>query len=119
MIRPGWISVKFPKRALLTLANESFTEEDSLSDLRHVLVDEFQDTSHGQFELLENLTKGWDSESGKTIFLVGDPMQSIYRFRQAEVSLFRRVQQYGLGQLLPESLTLNETFVPSLRSLIG
>ena len=98
------------QRALLTLANESFTEEDSLSDLRHVLVDEFQDTSHGQFELLENLTKGWDSESGKTIFLVGDPMQSIYRFRQAEVSLFRRVQQYGLGQLLPESLTLKRNF---------
>ena len=98
------------QRALLTLANESFTEEDSLSDLRHVLVDEFQDTSHGQFELLKNLTKGWDSESGKTIFLVGDPMQSIYRFRQAEVSLFRRVQQYGLGQLLPESLTLKRNF---------
>ncbi|MEC8255430.1 MAG: UvrD-helicase domain-containing protein, partial [SAR324 cluster bacterium] len=85
-------------------------EEDSLSDLRHVLVDEFQDTSHGQFDLLENLTKSWDSESGKTIFLVGDPMQSIYRFRQAEVSLFRRVQQYGLGQLFPESLTLKRNF---------
>ncbi|MEC7221214.1 MAG: UvrD-helicase domain-containing protein, partial [SAR324 cluster bacterium] len=98
------------QRALLALANESFTEEDGLSDLRHVLVDEFQDTSHGQFELLKNLTKGWDSESGKTIFLVGDPMQSIYRFRQAEVSLFRRVQQYGLGQLFPESLTLKRNF---------
>ena len=98
------------QRALLTLADESVAEEDNLSDLRHVLVDEFQDTSHGQFELLETLTKGWDSQSGKTIFLVGDPMQSIYRFRQAEVSLFRRVQQIGLGQLHPESLVLKRNF---------
>ena len=98
------------QRALLTLAVENVTDDDSLSDLRHVLVDEFQDTSHGQFELLKTLTKGWDSQSGKTIFLVGDPMQSIYRFRQAEVSLFRRVQQYGLGQLHPESLLLKLNF---------
>ena len=98
------------QRALLTLSDESVAEEDNLLDLRHVLVDEFQDTSHGQFELLETLTKGWDSQSGKTIFLVGDPMQSIYRFRQAEVSLFRRVQQIGVGQLHPESLVLKQNF---------
>ena len=98
------------QRALLTLAGDNVDEDDNLSDLRHVLVDEFQDTSHGQFELLENLTKGWNPQSGKTIFLVGDPMQSIYRFRQAEVSLFWRVQQYGLGQLHPESLVLKRNF---------
>jgi ATP-dependent exoDNAse (exonuclease V) beta subunit len=86
------------------------SNEGNSLDLCHVLVDEFQDTSHGQFELLETLTQGWEPQSGKTIFLVGDPMQSVYRFRQAEVSLFRRVQQYGIGLLHPESLVLQRNF---------
>ena len=56
--------------------------------LRHVLVDEFQDTSEAQVRLLESLTAGWEPGDGRTLFLVGDPMQSIYRFRNAEVGLF-------------------------------
>mgnify|MGYP003389463336 CR=1 FL=1 len=54
--------------------------------IKHLLVDEFQDTSQLQFTLIKSLINGWEENDGKTLFFVGDPMQSIYRFRQADVS---------------------------------
>ena len=45
--------------------------------IEHLLVDEFQDTSRSQFNLLESLTGQWSDELGRTLFLVGDPQQSI------------------------------------------
>lgn len=74
--------------------------------LRHLLIDEFQDTSPLQVELLKRLTNGWEDDPERSVFLVGDPMQSIYRFRKADVGLFLRVRQRGLGRLKPESLRL-------------
>jgi ATP-dependent exoDNAse (exonuclease V) beta subunit len=76
------------------------------SRIEHLLVDEFQDTSRIQFELLEKLTAEWQTGDGRTLFLVGDPMQSIYRFRQAEVGLFLWVEQHGMGNLRPEPIEL-------------
>ena len=67
--------------------------------MQHLLVDEFQDTSVAQFDLLERLTAGWEPGDGRTFFLVGDPMQSIYRFRQAEVGLFLKVAEGAVGQM--------------------
>lgn len=78
--------------------------------VRHYLVDEFQDTSLAQFELLMQLTAGWQQGDGRTIFLVGDPLQSIYRFRQAEVSLFWRVWQQGLPSVVVTPLCLSRNF---------
>lgn len=78
--------------------------------IRHILVDEFQDTSLSQFELLRGLTAGWQSGDGRTLFLVGDPMQSIYRFRQAEVGVFMSARDDGVGDLRPEFLQLKANF---------
>lgn len=78
--------------------------------LQHLLIDEFQDTSFAQFTLFEKLVAGWSVGDGRTLFLVGDPMQSIYRFRGAEVGLFLHVQQCGLNQIKLESLKLARNF---------
>ncbi|MGE5666065.1 MAG: UvrD-helicase domain-containing protein, partial [Betaproteobacteria bacterium] len=79
--------------------------------LTHLLIDEFQDTSLTQYALLSLLTRGWQDGDGRTLFVVGDPMQSIYRFREAEVGLFLRTRREGLhGDLRPRSLILARNF---------
>lgn len=65
-------------------------------NIRHILVDEFQDTSRSQHDLLRLLIRAWEEDDGRTCFLVGDPMQSVYLFRQAEVELFEHVTRNGL-----------------------
>src|SRR6266853_3606220 len=82
----------------------------------HILVDEFQDTSLAQFQLLESLTAAWQEGDGRTLFIVGDPMQSIYRFRDAEVGLFISAREHGIGnvRLTPLRLTRNFRATPAL-----
>jgi ATP-dependent exoDNAse (exonuclease V) beta subunit len=78
--------------------------------VKHILVDEFQDTSISQWELLSLLTSEWVAGDGRTLFLVGDPMQSIYRFREAQVALFLQAREQGLGGVKLEPVTLSTNF---------
>jgi len=78
--------------------------------LAHVLVDEVQDTNPAQFELLAALSSDWSPGDGRTMFLVGDPMQSIYSFRDADVSLFLRAQQRGVGGVSLQPVTLSANY---------
>lgn len=99
--------------ALGALQDQSAPTDLSLAldcKISHILVDEFQDTSHVQFRLLECLTANWTPDDGRTLFLVGDPMQSIYRFRQADVGLFLRAKEYGIGNVTLEFAQLKVNF---------
>ncbi|HEY2629160.1 MAG TPA: UvrD-helicase domain-containing protein, partial [Usitatibacter sp.] len=105
--------IEIAQGAVRALGDESDPTDLLLSldyRIRHILVDEFQDTSHSQFELLVKLTSGWEPGDGRTLFLVGDPMQSIYRFREAEVALFLKAWREGIGYVSLEPLTLSSNF---------
>ncbi len=64
--------------------------------IRHLLIDEFQDTSRRQHQLLAAIISAWPERERRTCFVVGDPMQSIYFFRDADAELFARIRDYGL-----------------------
>lgn len=99
----------------LRLLEQHRVADDLHSRFVHILVDEFQDTSPAQWEIIRKLV-GRRSR----LFIVGDPKQSIYRFRNADVSLFLgvsdEIQREG-GRLA--HLNTNFRSAPSLLSEIN
>lgn len=89
--------------------------------ISHLLVDEFQDTSPTQIALLKALTQGWENGGDRTLFCVGDPMQSIYRFRKADVGEFLNASKSGVGhiRLEPLKLSLNNRSRPEVLQWIN
>jgi ATP-dependent exoDNAse (exonuclease V) beta subunit len=95
------------------LGDESAPTELALSldyRIRHLLVDEYQDTSPSQARLLELLVAGWQPGDGRSLFCVGDPMQSIYAFREADVTLFLQAQHQGIGGVALAAERLGRNF---------
>jgi ATP-dependent helicase/nuclease subunit A len=82
------------------LARDEGLRESYSSRFEHVLVDEFQDTNQLQNELLELLAR-------QNLFRVGDENQSIYRFRHADVGVFRRHWELAEADGRAESITVN------------
>ena len=105
--------------ALETLGNEEApTDLALLMDykIQHILIDEFQDTSAIQLALLKKLTQEWQKNDGRTLFIVGDAMQSCYSFRNANVGIFLELRTKGLENvdILPLDLTVNFRSDPKL-----
>ncbi len=78
--------------------------------IKHLLIDEFQDTSRAQAEFFLTLVREWTPDEGNTFFAVGDPMQSIYRFRDADVAIFSEIQAAGIASLTPRAIQLQANF---------
>ncbi|MDT8397923.1 MAG: UvrD-helicase domain-containing protein [Pseudomonadales bacterium] len=103
---------------LSNAALDALGSEDDPSDLalrldyriQHILVDEFQDTSSQQIKLLEKLCYGWTPGDGRSLFIVGDGMQSCYAFRNANVGLFLAARDHGIGAVKMEGLQLKVNF---------
>ncbi len=120
----------FVERGTVDFIEVGMTALDVLRDdtqgigIQHLLVDEFQDTSRSQHKFISALLRSWNAgsanqprtlfDSPRTVFLVGDPMQSIYMFRQADVELFAQVRDYGLstvsGPISTKALDLKTNF---------
>lgn len=99
--------------ALIALGDDESPSDLALQldyRIRHILVDEFQDTASPQLELLKKLTSGWQAGDGRTLFIVGDGMQSCYGFRNANVGLFLDARQQGIGSVTLTALDLTVNF---------
>ncbi|MSO29466.1 MAG: hypothetical protein EXQ48_00795 [Acidobacteria bacterium] len=101
------------------------------SRYHHVLVDEFQDTSRAQWELISLLVQAWGEGAGLTasgpltpsIFIVGDRKQSIYGFRDADGSLLSEASRH-LEMLRPDgdvrrSISRSFRSVPALLTFVN
>ena len=104
--------IEIAQMALAVLKGEQGVPDETtlalVEEIRHLLIDEFQDTSRRQHELLAHLVAAWPGREGRTCFVVGDPMQSIYFFRDADAELFARVRTTGLE--LPDAEPLTFAF---------
>jgi len=100
-------------RCALDITNqETFNEallhvDNKYTDL---LIDEFQDTSTAHHLLIENLVNSWEQTDGRTLFLVGDPKQSLYLFRSAALGLFINVKNNGVANIPMKNLELTVNF---------
>ena len=100
------------------------------SRYHHVLVDEFQDTSRAQWELVSLLIQAWSEGTGvidgpiqPSIFIVGDRKQSIYGFRDADVAVLREAARH-IDALRPDrdvrrSISRSFRSVPQLLAFVN
>ena len=101
----GWVDMNDVERAALVLLSDpvlaGWVQERLDARIRHLMIDEFQDTNPLQWQALSSWLSGYGGAgAAPSVFLVGDPKQSIYRFRRAEPQVFRAAQAFvveGLG----------------------
>ncbi len=96
-------------RARNLLRDDSSIREREQLRFRQVCVDEFQDTNRLQCELIDLITRG-------ELFFVGDEFQSIYRFRHADVEVFKERREQ-VGEVLP--LTQNWRSRPEVLAVVN
>jgi ATP-dependent helicase/nuclease subunit A len=117
-VQKGWLSFDgLLARARALLRDHPAVRERIKREYRAVLVDEFQDTDPVQYEIILAVSErhgchatNWQEmalEPGK-LFIVGDPKQSIYAFRRADIEAFDRVvQKIESDQGMLQTLTTN------------
>jgi ATP-dependent helicase/nuclease subunit A len=90
----------------------------AMARFRYILVDEFQDTDPLQTEMLLLLAKPEASNGAGRLFFVGDPKQSIYSFRGADVGLYATTREQIVGDR-PTRLVTNFRSRPGIVSYVN
>jgi ATP-dependent helicase/nuclease subunit A len=101
----GWVDMNDVENAAQVMLRDDvlsgWVQERLDARVRHLLIDEFQDTNPLQWQALHAWLSGYGGAGrAPSVFIVGDPKQSIYRFRRAEPQVFRAAQAFvvdGLG----------------------
>ena len=111
----GWVDMNDVERAALVMLSSSelsgWVQERLDARVKHLMIDEFQDTSPLQWQALYAWLSGYAGAGSKppTVFIVGDPKQSIYRFRRAEPQVFIAAQDFVKQGLSGDLLSCDHT----------
>ena len=82
-------------KLMASSAHAAYLQSRLDAKYKHILIDEFQDTNPLQWQILRAWFEGYgDDENKPSIFIVGDPKQSIYRFRRADPRLFANAKVF-------------------------
>ncbi|WP_235503945.1 MULTISPECIES: UvrD-helicase domain-containing protein [unclassified Acidovorax] len=113
----GWVDMNDVERTALVMLSDpilsGWVQERLDARVRHLLVDEFQDTNPLQWQALHAWLSGYAGSGGgataPSVFIVGDPKQSIYRFRRAEPQVFIAAQAFVRNGLAGDLLSCDHT----------
>ena len=91
-------------------ANAAYLQARLDAKYSHILIDEFQDTNPLQWQILRSWLEGYGQDGSRpSVFIVGDPKQSIYRFRRADPRLFTSARKFLESTLQAKYLQKNTT----------
>ena len=112
----GWVDMNDVERAARHMLGDAvlsgWVQQRLDTQVKHVLIDEFQDTNPLQWQALLSWLGSYAGSGGgraPSVFLVGDPKQSIYRFRRAEPQVFKAAQAFVRDGLLGDLLSCDHT----------
>jgi ATP-dependent helicase/nuclease subunit A len=110
----GWVDMNDVERAAQVMLTDpvlsGWVQERLDARIKHLLIDEFQDTNPLQWQALSSWLGGYaGAGNAPSVFIVGDPKQSIYRFRRAEPQVFIAAKEFMLDGLGGELLECDHT----------
>lgn len=124
----GWVDMNDLESAALAMLRDDvlsgWVQERLDARVKHLLIDEFQDTNPLQWQALQAWLSAYAGAGGGDslkVFIVGDPKQSIYRFRRAEPQVFRAAQAFVRQDLAGELVSCDHTHrnAPALMALVN
>ena len=114
----GWVDMNDVERAAQSMLGDAvlsgWVQERLDARVRHLMIDEFQDTNPLQWQALSSWLSGYGGAGSgaakpPSVFIVGDPKQSIYRFRRAEPQVFMAAQAFMRDALGGDVLACDHT----------